>query len=126
MFCNFPKFSDSCIQIKDSTIVYCLQATQTAISNSEDPDQTASIKYHLLKISDHNIVIFQYFPGRHVVNDLLARVSDWLSDVTQLTGDVWLSTVDNLQVCHLIDNFRFKVDIFAKFTERSPLLNLSK
>ena len=33
-----------------------------------------------------------------MVNDLLARISDWLSDVTELTGEVWLNTVDNLQV----------------------------
>ena len=32
------------------------------------------------------------------MNDLLARISDWLSDVTELTGEVWLNTVDNLQV----------------------------
>ena len=35
------------------------------------------------------------------MNDLLARISDWLSDVTELTGEVWLNTVDNLQVNHI-------------------------
>ena len=33
-------------------------------------------------------MIFQYFQGPHVVSDLLARVSDRLSDITQLTGNV--------------------------------------
>ena len=38
------------------------------------------------------------------MNDLLARISDWLSDVTELTGEVWLNTVDNLQVNHIATN----------------------
>ena len=87
-----------------------------------------SVFSYVFYTADWRCFIFQYFPGRHVVNDLLARVSDWLSDVTQLTGDVWLSTVDNLQVCHLINtcNFRLTVDNFAKFAERTDLPYLSK